>query len=162
MATENGTTVEEKPKPRRGPRKESDIRADLEAKIRAEFEAKYEGREADLESSQESPTKVATGTLVVHFLEDGFTVFGKVWYRGEELALEPDSDNWNSSLLPDGRNLFQLTEQEQIAKWGKWFFREGRWQGKRLTEIEDEELTEADRIQLAKAEQIREERFGKV
>lgn len=187
MTTESGATAHGdslSKAPRRGPRKESEIRAEVEAQLRAELEdkirAEYEERLAEerrqvelaraANSSDPSPVSGLTisgdpgaqGAVTIHFVEDGFTVLGKVWYRGEELTIVPGTKQWEESPHYAGKIFADLDEFDQEAIWGQRYFRQGPWRGKRLSEIDDPELTEADRAALMKAEQIRNERYGAV
>jgi hypothetical protein len=178
-------------KPKRGPKSRADIEAELRAKIEAETAARVEaevrarieaeyaekereaaearalaaearpiaGREIDGDPTDEN-------AVTVHFVEDGLTLLGKVWFRGEELTVNPGTRQWEEVqvVLKGGskRNLLTLDEDEQIDRWGKRFFREGLWRGKRLTDIDDPELSDEERAALKKAQQIRDEKYGKV
>jgi hypothetical protein len=93
-------------------------------------------------------------------LEDGFTAFGKVWYRGEELTLVPGTEKWDKAPRRFGKVFVEMDEFEQEEVWGRRLFRPGPWRGKRLTEIEDPEMTEAERAALARAEQKRSSLYG--
>lgn len=169
---------------KRGPKSAAEIRAEVEAQVREEVEAQVraemqqerekERREAELARVANSPdTKPvngfqisgspdAEGAVTLHFVEDGFTVLGKVWYRGEELSVVPGTPQWEQSPIYRGKIFAELDEFEQEEIWGRRFFRQGPWRGKRLTEIDDPELSDDERSALAKAEQIRMERFGAV
>jgi hypothetical protein len=182
MNAEN-PTPEEAPVKRRGPRKESEIRAEVEAQVRAEMEANLRAEMEDevrknLESElraqaaedariramaseatpisgeqiSDDPTK--DGARTYHFVDDGLTLLGKVWYRGEELTITPGTEAWEVAYP-----VLSLNEFEQEDRWGKRFIREGLWRGKRLDEIDDPELTPEERAALQKAAQIRDERF---
>lgn len=163
---------------RRGPRKESEIRAEveaqlreeLEAKVRAELLAEQEAKEREAErqralAAEARPIKAdavdgdptAEGALTVHFVEDGLTLLGKVWLRGEELTINPGTPQWE-----EVHSVLSLDEYEQEARWNRRYFREGPWRGKRWDEIDDELLTDAEREQLRKAEQLRQEKYGPV
>lgn len=63
----------------------------------------------------------------IHFVRDGFTAQGRVWYTGQTVrfgvtAYEQTKDKYGDSWL-------DLTESEQYAKYGKVYFREGVWAG---------------------------------
>lgn len=75
-----------------------------------------------------------------HFLEDGLTVLQRLWYRGEEVTLIEGSDDWERTVT-QGRSVFDLSENEQIDRYEKVMFREGRWPG-RPRMSEDEYLAE--------------------
>lgn len=183
MAEESAVSAEQgTPAKRRGPKSaaeiraevEAEMRAEMEAEIRAEMQAKFEKDRAEEEFTRQALSSQPVsgfqisgkpdveGAVTIHFVEDGFTVLGKVWYRGEELTIEPNTAQWKESPVYRGKIFAQLDEFEQEEIWGRRIFRLGPWRGKRLTEISDPELTEADRAALARAEQIRLERFGSV
>lgn len=168
------------PAKRRGPRKEADIRAEVaaevEAQVRAEMEERirtelaeeFAAKEREAEksravASEARPIKgtdidgdpTVEGSLTVHFVDDGLTLLGKVWYRGEELTINPGTEQWEEAYA-----VLSLDEYGQEERWGRRFFREGLWRGKRLDEIDDELLDPQERAQLAKAEQIRQQRYG--
>lgn len=185
MTASEDPTTKEAPVKRRGPRKESEIRAEIEAQFRAEMEAKLEAKEASIraEIATEMAAKEAAaakeralaaearpisgrqidgdpsveGSITVHFLEDGLTLLGKVWYRGEELTINPGTENWAAAA-----SILELDEFAQEERWGKRFFRPGVWRGKRLDEIDDPELTEDEKAALKKAAHERDLRYGVV
>jgi len=78
----------------------------------------------------------AEGNILIHFLEDGFTVLGQVWYRGQELEFEPGSPAHQDTYDRTGRSWLDLRNDEfaQAARWGKVMFRNGPWPGKSLAE----------------------------
>lgn len=138
------------------------IRAEMEneARVKAQEEARQremaaEARPINAREVDGDPT--AEGALTVHFVEDGLTLLGKVWYRGEELTIVPGTPQWN-----EAHSILSMDEFDQEARWGKRFIRAGLWRGKRLDEIVDEELTDAEREQLKKAARLRDERYGPV
>lgn len=67
------------------------------------------------------------GTLVFHVLVDGFTVLGKVHYRGEEIRVREGSDTWKLTLDANGRPFFDVGEEEQKVRYGQVMFRAGPW-----------------------------------
>jgi hypothetical protein len=67
------------------------------------------------------------GTAVlVHFIEDGLTAFGQVWYRGQEIEIGPGHPRWDQA-----RSWILLDRPAQIDRWGKQFFAPGPWPGRR-------------------------------
>lgn len=66
---------------------------------------------------------------VIHFVSDGLSGLGKLWYQGEELAVEEGSANWLETI-DDGVSWITLNEDDQIEKWGERKFRTGVWSGK--------------------------------
>jgi hypothetical protein len=72
------------------------------------------------------------GNILIHFLEDGLTLLGKVWYRGEELEFEVGSQAYKDTFNRRGETWLDLRNDEfgQVDRWGKIMFRSGRWPGK--------------------------------
>lgn len=82
--------------------------------------------------------KVPEGTQLpslIHFTGDGFTVNGKVTYRGQEYV-PTEYDTWAT-----------MTPQEQILQYKEVKFRIGPWEGLPF-DLSDPNLTEEDRIKL--------------
>src|SRR3954466_9124810 len=46
--------------------------------------------------------------IVIHFLEDGLTALGKVWYRGQELEFEPGSRAYQDTFDRYGNSWLKL------------------------------------------------------
>jgi hypothetical protein len=73
------------------------------------------------------PYKPESGqTVIIHFIEDGFTFAGKVWYRGEEIEIGPDHPRW-----PEVRGWILLDKWKQFDRYGKQYFDRGPWPGRR-------------------------------
>lgn len=75
-------------------------------------------------------------TILIHFLEDGFTACGRVWYKGQELEFEVDGAAYEQTLDRDGNTWLSYADDEmaQIQAYGKLYFRKGPWPGIRLDE----------------------------
>lgn len=78
----------------------------------------------------------AEGNIVIHFLEDGFTALGNVWYRGQELEFEPGSQAYKDTFNRRGQSWLDLRNDEfaQVERWGRIVFRNGPWPGKGYTD----------------------------
>lgn len=78
----------------------------------------------------------AEGNIVIHFLEDGFTALGNVWYRGQELEFEPGSQAYKDTFNRRGQSWLDLRNDEfaQVERWGRIVFRNGPWPGKRYVD----------------------------
>ncbi len=63
--------------------------------------------------------------VLVHFIEDGLTAFGQVWYRGQEIEIGPGHPRWE-----EARAWVLLDRTGQISRWGKQFFAPGPWPGR--------------------------------
>lgn len=96
--------------------------------------------------------------VVIHFLRDGLTAFGKVWYQGEELTIQRGTGWWDATKNRDGDSWVETTEEQQVEKWGEPRFRLGHWAGRGF-DLDDDALDEADRELLRKVEA---ERVAKV
>jgi hypothetical protein len=81
-------------------------------------------------------------TLLIHFLEDGFTACGRVWYRGQELEFTIGSKAFIEQKDRAGRSWLELDDSDQMRKFGRVYFRRGPWPGK---EWEDEAAAKAER-----------------
>jgi hypothetical protein len=94
--------------------------------------AKLAGKK-DVEPQVESLARPGDdGNILIHFLEDGLTLLGKVWYRGEELEFEVGSQAYKDTFNRRGETWLDLRNDEfgQVDRWGKIMFRNGRWPGK--------------------------------
>lgn len=145
---------------------EADVRDQIareEAEARAIREA--EGKAVPVSGSDISGDPQAEGAVTIHFVEDGFTILGKVWYVGEPLTLNPGTENWELSKINfrgTTRVFATLTEDEQITLWGKRIFRDGPGQGSTgfAALLDNPDLTADERTQLEKAARLHEERYG--
>lgn len=68
----------------------------------------------------------------IHFLEDGFTALSKIFYRGDELEFDRDSQAYKDTLDKNGKSWldYRLDEFGQVDRWGRIMFRNGPWPGK--------------------------------
>lgn len=66
-----------------------------------------------------------TEAILIHFVEDGFTFAGQVWYTGQEIQIGPDHPRWQE-VLP----WILLTRFEQVERYGKQYFDRGPWPGR--------------------------------
>jgi hypothetical protein len=64
--------------------------------------------------------------ILIHFVADGLTAFGQVWYRGQELQIGPDHPRWNEAL-----GWITLDRFAQVERWGEQKFDFGPWPGRR-------------------------------
>lgn len=144
------------------------LRAEMEAKVRAEIEEKLakEAAEAELVRAAAAEAKPLSAadvdgdpdvpeSITVHFVEDGLTLLGKVWYRGEELTVNPSTPQWDEAAA-----VLQLDEYEQERRWGRRMYRAGVWRGKPITDAVDPDMPEAERMALARAQSARDARYG--
>lgn len=82
--------------------------------------------------------------IIVHVVEDGFTEFGRVWMRGQELHIDQaayertkdrNGDTWIDTLLND--------PHAQYRKWGRVYVAPGPFQA-RPGEFFEDSLTKED------------------
>jgi hypothetical protein len=67
--------------------------------------------------------------VLIHFIADGLTAMGQVWYRGQELQIGPDHPRW-----PEVRGWITLSRFEQVERWGEQKFDFGPWPGRRYAD----------------------------
>jgi hypothetical protein len=99
--------------------------AELSAEERAERERQHAEAIAAAAAFETAPEQIVPSTgeaVLIHFTEDGLTAFGRVWYRGQELAIGPDHPRW-----PEAVGWVTLTKAQQYERWGKQYFDTGPW-----------------------------------
>lgn len=118
----------------------AELRREIEAEVRAEIASRSTVNVMDgffaPDGVSVSPTEEQ---VLVHFIDDGFTIGGRMFYRGEE-TLVPASTPW-----------LALNSRQQIRQYGKRIFRTGPWDGEGF-DLTDPALTAADRVRLAALE----------
>lgn len=94
--------------------------------------AKERGRKDPDPELVEPASPGADGNIRIHFLEDGFTALGQVWYRGQEIEFEPGGRAYADTCDKFGRSWLEMRADEfaQVERFGKVMFREGPWPGK--------------------------------
>jgi hypothetical protein len=65
-------------------------------------------------------------TVLIHFVEDGLTAFGQVWFRGQELEIEVGGLRWAEAV-----KWILLDDFQQMTRWKRIMFRRGPWPGLR-------------------------------
>jgi len=103
--------------------------AELTGEERAERERAHQHAlavAAQFEHAAEVIVPPAAEAVLLHFIEDGLTAFGRVWYRGQELAIGPDHPRWAEAV-----SWVTLTRMQQYERWGKAYFEHGPWPGQR-------------------------------
>ena len=104
----------------------------LETQLRQLREQVTGGDPVEEPQATSSPEKIFGGSVLMHFVEDGFTAFGQVWYRGQELDIpvdDPRAQGWLSAVSDDA---------EQMRRWGRVYFRPGPWPGAAWSDELDE------------------------
>lgn len=76
--------------------------------------------------------------IVIHFLQDGFTANGQIWYRGQELEFEIGSQAYKDTFDRVGQSWLDLRLDEfaQVDRYGEIMFRPGPWPGKTLIDAQ--------------------------
>lgn len=91
--------------------------------------------------AQETTTEAEPQTRLIHFTADGFTAFGMVWYRGQELEITPDL--YEKTLDKDGNSwLDSLDKLTQMRRFGEVKFEDGPWP---YDEYEEEQALKAEK-----------------
>lgn len=102
----------------------------------------------------------AEDNIVIHFVNDGLTALGQVWYRGQDLEIAPGSPAYRETCDRNGKSWLALRGDPaaQEARWGREYFREGPWAGKSYVDAEGsferlENVVPPTREELEKAAQ---------
>jgi len=87
---------------------------------------------ADVEEVLSPEPEEGSETILIHFVEDGFTALGRTWYRGQELEFEIGSEAYEDTQDRNGSTWLDLASDDyaQIDVYDKVFFRLGPWKGK--------------------------------
>jgi hypothetical protein len=80
---------------------------------------------ARFESQPQQFVPAAGEAVLIHFIADGLTACGQVWYRGQELAIGPEHPRW-----PEVTGWITLDRWQQIDRWGEQKFDFGPWPGR--------------------------------
>jgi len=101
----------------------------LTAAERAERERQHAEAVAAAARFENAPQRYVPAegeAVLIHFVADGLTAFGQVWYRGQELAIGPDHPRWAEAL-----GWITLDKYAQVERWGEQKFDFGPWPGRR-------------------------------
>lgn len=93
--------------------------------------------------------------ITIHFLEDGHTALGHVWYRGQELTFEVGSEAHNSTFDRNGESWLDLADdpREQVLRYGGQKFARGPWPFLPWgVAVDADDQTKKDAEEAAKAE----------
>lgn len=117
------------PAPTRAQPKRPKPASELTAKERAQRDRQHSEAIAAAAAFEGQPVayQPAEGeSVLIHFIEDGLTAFGQVWYRGQELEIGPAHPRWSQA-----RDWVTLSRAQQVDRWGKQYFDAGPWPGRR-------------------------------
>lgn len=132
-------TAENAPEVPAGPAPSAEVEETPEQKKIRELEEKIALLASALETQSAKASQVTPDVyddeegseVLIHFIEDGFTAQGRVWYRGQELAVVVGSEEWNDTCDRDGTSWLSFTEADQLERYEKIYFRRGEWPGKK-------------------------------
>ena len=93
---------------------------------RQHMEALAAARQLDNAPVTYAPAPAQGEAVLIHFIEDGLTAFGAVWYRGQEMEIGPGHPRWDRA-----RGWVLLDRTGQIDRWGKQYFAPGPWPGRK-------------------------------
>jgi len=96
------------------------------SKEQAHAQALALGRENPVAAYAPGRAPSAVEVVLIHFLMDGFSAFGKVWMRGQEIEVWPGHPRW-----PEAQRWITLDTAGQYARFGKQVFGNGPWPGAR-------------------------------
>lgn len=71
------------------------------------------------------PVTEAPETILIHFVAEGFSAFGHVWSRGQEVEIVKPSPEYDRTCDADGKSWLFMTQQEQLERWGEIKFGRG-------------------------------------
>lgn len=90
-------------------------------------------RAARLENAPTQYEAAGSGEkILIHFVEDGFTFGGRVWFRGQEVEFEVGSKAHLQQKDRSGASWLDLADDPmaQVARFGKHYFSSGPWKGR--------------------------------
>jgi hypothetical protein len=84
--------------------------------------------------------------ILFHVREDGFTAFGDVWYRGQEIEIEVGTPAYKRTFNRFGTSWLNIINDEdaQFAKWGRRMLAPGAFVP-RKGEVFEDDLVSMDR-----------------
>lgn len=70
-------------------------------------------------------------TILLHFVSDGLSAWGALWFQGQEVEIVKPSKHWDLTVDRNGDSWLDLLNDPnaQVAKWGKVMFAPGPWKG---------------------------------
>lgn len=101
-----------------------------ERRIR-ELEDQLARRNADAldKAPEQYETPTSGDTILIHFVEDGFTALGRTWYRGQEIEFDVHGEAYESTKDRNGRSWLEDSEADQGRRYKKLYWRRGPWPG---------------------------------
>lgn len=71
------------------------------------------------------PVEEQSETFLIHFVRPGLFFFGYDWQPGQELEIVKPSDDFNRTCDATGKSWLQMSEEDQVKRWGEVKFRKG-------------------------------------
>lgn len=71
------------------------------------------------------PVEDPTEVILIHFVGYGLSYFGYNWEPGQELEIVKSSADYDRTCDATGKSWLDMTEEEQISRWGEVKFRKG-------------------------------------
>jgi hypothetical protein len=102
--------------------------AELTPAERAERERQHAEAVAAAARFESAPVQFVPAegeAVLIHFVANGLTAFGQVWYTGQELSIGPGHPRWTEAL-----GWITLNRWQQIERWGEQKFDFGPWPGR--------------------------------
>lgn len=111
------------------PVRQAPVRPKPAAELTAEEQAARDRQHADAQRAaaafEAAPAAYVPSqgeAVTIHFVEDGLTFAGQVWFRGQEITIGPDHPRW-----PEVRSWILLDKYQQIERYGRQYFDRGPW-----------------------------------
>jgi hypothetical protein len=111
--------------------------ATFAAQIAASTAANLAAAQAEQSAPQEPGEYV---NRVIHILQDGFTAFGIVWYKGQEIEINKEA--YEQTKDREGRSWLEDTVLDQMRRFKMQYWADGEWP---FDDYQDQEAAEAER-----------------
>lgn len=125
--------------------------ADLQAKLDAQAaeiealkaalatQAKEDISSDPIEYSRPAVSSALGDYVTIHFREDGFSAWGQVWHRGQEITIQEGSPDWERTRDRTGFTWLDIRDDEaaQEQKYGKRYFASGPFVPRKGEKFED-------------------------
>lgn len=104
--------------------------------------AQRQAQIAEQSSAQYEEVQDGQDSILIHILQDGFTINGLVTYRGQEFEFPVGGQAYQQTLNRHGKSWLDLTEEEQEDRWTEARFGHGKWPFKKLARLTLADLPE--------------------
>lgn len=88
--------------------------------------------EAESAAPRYDTTPAKGETILLHFLVDGFTAAGVIWYRGQEVEFVVGSEAYKQQFDRNGKSWLDLLDDPsgQYKRYGQQYYARGPWPGR--------------------------------